>query len=156
MRVATARCAVRANAGQKRNAAACAVWGWQGPGAAPKVRRHRPPTSSPRTVTDGSERAKQRQTPCPHETRGMRWHCREEYRTRQNVAALAPDGPVERRRRLRGGRSTTPRPMTGLPGSAVCICPKPGDGRQIGTLPLTTGEVCFEPSPQQSADRRQG
>lgn len=31
--------------------------------------RHRPHTSSPRTVTDGCERVKRRQLPCPHRTR---------------------------------------------------------------------------------------
>lgn len=32
--------------------------------------QHRPPTSSPRTVTDGCEWVRQRQKPCPHRTRG--------------------------------------------------------------------------------------
>lgn len=91
---------------------------------------HSPLMSSPRTVTDGREKGPRHQQPCTHETRGTHQRYREEYRTCQDVAALAPDSPVRRKRRLWGVRLTALRPMKGLPGGAVCKCPKSGSIRQ--------------------------
>ena len=111
--------------------------------------RHRPNTSSTRTVTDGSERVKRRLTPCPHWTRA----------TRPAVARASPSKCTTRcRQDPKGseetalGRQPDPAPRNdSAAASMVCNVPspatvgrnvtlRPDDGRSVPrTQPTTIG-----------------
>ena len=73
------------------NAASCGLigMGMARPQSSAGSERHRPHTSSPRTVTDGSERVRRRQSPCPHRTR-----------TRSAAALMSPSDHGERCRQV--------------------------------------------------------
>lgn len=111
--------------------------------------QHRPSTSSTRTVTDGSEGAKQRQTPYPHWTRAI---C-------PAAACTLPLRGATRCRWVPSGSEATamngqPNPRSrrqAQPPQGCVYVPRPATVGRLHASSQSTGEVCPEPRPQLSA-----
>lgn len=105
------------------NATSCGLigMGMARPQSSAGSERHRPHTSSPRTVTDGREWVKRRQMPCPHETPA------ENVRDLPSLSSQWLEGSAvgNEAAGLGYSRPTVPPPITGEPLlRCVKACPK--------------------------------